>query len=60
MRTYRNLYPQIWDFANLYLAYRAARKGKRGKVTVATFVSQLSPLLASNVCRSRLWPAAAV
>ncbi|MCB0088392.1 MAG: hypothetical protein KDE54_10800 [Caldilineaceae bacterium] len=37
IKTYRNLYPQIWDFENLYAAYRAARKGKRGKVSVASF-----------------------
>ncbi len=27
MKTYKNLYPQITDFANLYLAYRRARLG---------------------------------
>ncbi|HRW05651.1 MAG TPA: reverse transcriptase/maturase family protein [Caldilineaceae bacterium] len=37
MKTFRNLYPQVCDFENLYLAYRAARKGKRGKATVAAF-----------------------
>lgn len=37
MKTYRNLYPQVYDFANLYRAYRAARKGKRGKASVAEF-----------------------
>ena len=37
MKTYRNLYPQIWDFENLYLAYRKARKGKRGKEPAAAF-----------------------
>ena len=37
MKTYRNLYPQICDFENLYLAYRKARKGKRGKTPAATF-----------------------
>jgi len=37
VKTYRNLYPQVWDFENLYLAYRKARKGKRGKSIVAAF-----------------------
>ncbi len=37
MKTYRNLYPQIYDFENLYLAYRQARKGKRAKPQVASF-----------------------
>ncbi len=37
MKTYRNLYPQVYDFENLYLAYRRARKGKRGKAEVAAF-----------------------
>jgi hypothetical protein len=26
MKTYRNLYPQVYDFENLYLSYRAARR----------------------------------
>jgi retron-type reverse transcriptase len=37
MKTYRNLYPKFWEFPNLLLAYRKARKGKRGKVYVAAF-----------------------
>ncbi len=37
MKTYRNLYPQVWAFENLYLAYRKARKGKRGREPAATF-----------------------
>ncbi len=37
MKTYRNLYPQITSFENLYWAYRAARKGKRGNLSVAQF-----------------------
>jgi retron-type reverse transcriptase len=32
-----NLYPQVWSFENLYLAYRKARKGKRGRAPAATF-----------------------
>ena len=37
MKTYRHLYPQVYDFENLYLAYRAARRGKRSKASVAGF-----------------------
>jgi RNA-directed DNA polymerase len=37
MKTYKNLYPQICDFVNLYHAYRAAAKGKRGRTDVAAF-----------------------
>ena len=37
MRTYRNLYLKIHDFENLYLAYRKARRGKRGKPPAADF-----------------------
>lgn len=40
MKTYRQLYPQVWDFENLYLAYREARQGKRGKESVAAFERQ--------------------
>lgn len=31
MKTYKHLYPQVCDFENLYLAWRKARKGKRGR-----------------------------
>jgi retron-type reverse transcriptase len=37
MKTYRHLYPQVFDWDNLYLAYRKARKGKRGRLPAATF-----------------------
>lgn len=37
MKSYRHLYPQVCSFANLYLAYREARAGKRGKPSVASF-----------------------
>jgi len=37
IKTYRNLYPSICTFENLYIAYRAARKGKRSKASVAAF-----------------------
>jgi RNA-directed DNA polymerase len=32
-----DIFPQICSFENLYLAYRKARKGKRGKAAVAAF-----------------------
>ena len=37
MKTYKRLYPQVCDFENIYLAYRKARKGKRGRVQAAGF-----------------------
>ncbi|MCP4424363.1 MAG: RNA-dependent DNA polymerase, partial [Chloroflexi bacterium] len=37
MKTYRNLYPKVWDFENIYHAYRKARRGKRGKAPAAAF-----------------------
>jgi RNA-directed DNA polymerase len=37
MKTYKHLYPQVCDFENLYLAYRKARKGKRGRAQPAAF-----------------------
>ncbi len=37
MKTYGHLYPRVWAFENLYAAYRAARKGKRGKPPAASF-----------------------
>ena len=37
MKTYRNLYPQLIAFENLYRAFRKARKGKRNRPEVATF-----------------------
>lgn len=37
MKTHKHLYPQICDFENLYLAYRKARKGKRGRAGPAEF-----------------------
>ena len=36
-RTYDNLYPQVCDFDNIYLAWRRARRGKRGRPPAATF-----------------------
>jgi hypothetical protein len=37
MKTYKNLYPRIYGFSNLYAAYRQARQGKRSRVEVAAF-----------------------
>jgi len=37
MKTYRQLYPQICEWDNLYVAYRKARKGKRSRPPAATF-----------------------
>ena len=37
MKTYKNLYSQIYTFENLHTAYRRARKGKRSRVEVAAF-----------------------
>jgi RNA-directed DNA polymerase len=37
MKSYRNLYPQIISFENLYLAFRKARRGKRTRAEVAAF-----------------------
>ncbi len=37
MKSYKHLYEQICDWDNLYLAYRKARRGKRGRPPAATF-----------------------
>lgn len=37
MKPHDNLYPQVWDWDNLLLAYRKASKGKRGKPPAARF-----------------------
>jgi len=37
VKTYKNLYPQVWAWDNLYRAYRKARKGKRARAPVAAF-----------------------
>lgn len=37
MKTYKHLYDKVHDFENLYLAYRKARKGKRGRAQPAQF-----------------------
>ncbi|MEA3309846.1 MAG: hypothetical protein U9Q70_10100 [Chloroflexota bacterium] len=38
VKTYKHLYPKIYDFKNLYRAHRQARRGgKRKQPEVATF-----------------------
>jgi RNA-directed DNA polymerase len=37
LKTYRNLYAQVYAWENLELAYRYARKGKRAREPAATF-----------------------
>ncbi|MCE7904860.1 MAG: RNA-dependent DNA polymerase [Anaerolineae bacterium CFX3] len=37
MKTYKHLYEKICDFENIYLAWRKARKGKRGREQAAYF-----------------------
>jgi hypothetical protein len=37
LKTYRNLYPQVYAWENLELAYRRARRGKRAKRPAADF-----------------------
>ncbi len=41
MKTYKNLYPKIYDFNNLLLAYQKARKGKTKKPYVIEFEKDL-------------------
>jgi len=41
MKTFKQLYHQIYDFANLLQAFRNARKGKKNKRNVAAFEWQL-------------------
>lgn len=36
-KTFDNLYPQLTDFGNLYLAWRKAARGKRGRLAAASF-----------------------
>ena len=37
MKTYKNLYPRIWAYENLYEAWRNAARGKRKARGVAAF-----------------------
>lgn len=40
-KRWSNLYPQIYDFENLYWAYREARKGRRYQADVLQFTARL-------------------
>ena len=46
MKTFKHLYPQVYDWHNLYAAWRKARKGKRGRVPAAQFEFDLETNLA--------------
>ncbi len=46
-KVYADLWPQVTEFENLYLAYRKAAKGKRGKAPVASFEFNLE----AELCR---------
>ncbi len=37
MKTYKNLYPDLASFGNLYVAFMGAARGKRGNPEVAAF-----------------------
>lgn len=37
MKTFRNLFGQVYAFENLYRAFRRARRGKRDREEVAAF-----------------------
>lgn len=50
MKSYRNLYPEICDFANVHLAYLKARKNKRYRDEVLAFSANLEESL-SSICR---------
>jgi len=41
MKTFRNIYPQVWDFVNLLLASRKARRHKRWKNDAMAFERRL-------------------
>jgi len=44
-KTYKNLYPKIYDFRNLHAAYLKARRGKRYKDDVLSFSAHLEESL---------------
>lgn len=41
-KVYRHLYPQVYDWENLLLAWRKARKGKRGQPPAANFEREVA------------------
>ncbi len=42
MKTYKNLYPQIYSMQNLILAWQKARKGKTKKQYIIKFEKDLA------------------
>jgi hypothetical protein len=54
IRLYENLYPQVYNWDNLLLAYRKASKGKRGNPAVAAFEYHLEDNLIRLRMESRL------
>jgi len=42
VKTYKNLYPQVVSFENLYWAWKAAARGKRGQPDAAAFEADLA------------------
>jgi RNA-directed DNA polymerase len=59
MKTYKELYPGIYAFENLYLAFRKARRGKRSRPDVATFEFDLElelPRLQEELATERFRP----
>lgn len=49
MRSAKNLFPHVTDFANLCRAYREAARGKRDRAEVRAFEHRLEP----NICEIR-------
>jgi RNA-directed DNA polymerase len=41
MKTYKNIYPRIYSYNNLFNAYKKARRGKRNKSYVINFEKNL-------------------
>ena len=54
MKTYKNLYPRIYDFDNIHLAYLRARKMKRYKAEVLRFSANLEDNLI-NIQNHLIW-----
>ncbi len=59
MKTHKNLYPQIYDFENLYQAYRKARRGKRRREQAYRFEFDLESnlLLRGGAWNNNQWNA---
>ena len=54
MKTYKNLYPQIYDFDNIHRAYLKARRAKRYKADVLKFSANLEENLI-NIQNHLIW-----